>query len=141
MSRRLILLKIVSESRFSGKTYFYTIASRRPRKGVSDTTFEGKIGNLKSTILASKRESVQAEVQKDAITSALSSVKGTRKVFEEEDRDELYKNRSSRKWDFLETFSLTENRFSGKTYTYLYTILSSLHGPATTDLGGTTTPA
>ena len=43
-------------------------------------------------------------------------------------RDQLYKNRSSRKidsrrllsreYDFPETFSLTENKFSGKTYFY-----------------------
>ena len=43
-------------------------------------------------------------------------------------RDELYKNRSSRKiysrrlfsreYDFPKTFSLTENQFSGKTYFY-----------------------
>ena len=51
-------------------------------------------------------------------------------------RDELYKNRSSRKidsqrlflreYDFLKTFSLTENQFSGKTY--LYTIASRSFG-------------
>ena len=49
-------------------------------------------------------------------------------------RDQLYKNRSSRKidsqrlfsreYDFPKTFSLTENQFSGKTY--LYTIASSI---------------
>ena len=49
-------------------------------------------------------------------------------------RDELYKNRSSRKidsqrlfsreYDFQKTFSLTENQFSGKAY--FYTIASRL---------------
>ena len=49
-------------------------------------------------------------------------------VIHNEDRDELYKNRSSRiidprrlisrEYDFLKTFSLTENQFSGKTYFY-----------------------
>ena len=50
------------------------------------------------------------------------------KLFDEHYRDELYKNRSSRKvdsrrlisreYDFPKTFSLTENQFSGKTYFY-----------------------
>ena len=38
-----ILLKIVSENQFSGKTYFHTIASRRKREdggGISDYDYD-----------------------------------------------------------------------------------------------------
>ena len=50
-------MKIVSESRFSGKTYFYTIASRRSLKG----KFTGSLSTISSGRSMASNISVQSD--------------------------------------------------------------------------------
>ena len=77
---------------------------------------------------------------KKSVPSAVMDLFGS----EVDIRDQLYKNRSSRKidsrrlftreYDFLKTFSLTENQFSGKTYFYTIASRSRAEAPfAVTD--------
>ena len=84
-------------------------------------TLNRTLGNTSWSSIIAKREQSSSAME-TKIRDFIENSGGN-----DENRDELYKNRSSRKidyqrlfsreYDFPKTFSLTENQFSRKTYT------------------------